>query len=214
MTPPPPPMELAHRIESVEQLTAQFRPPNERVLEKQLDRINPAMAMFIDHVSFVVLATSDGTGSMDASPRGGPPGFIRRLDDRRIAIPDLAGNNRIDSFRNIIRYPYAGLLLMVPGQDETLRINGPAALTTDPALLDGFTKDLRTPKAALVVETAEIYGHCAKSFRRGSVWQPENWLAVEDVPDLPAMYSCVWDLDEDALRQRLSESYEKDLAAD
>ena len=172
------------------------------------------MAAFIDHASFLVLATSDGAGSIDVSPRGGPPGFVRRLDDRHIAIPDLTGNNRIDSYRNIVRHPHAGVLMIVPGRDETLRINGPAALTDDPDLLTGFTNELRTPKLAVLIEAAEVFGHCAKAFRRGQVWEPDAWIGGADAPDLAAMYACEWSIDEDLLRAKLSGSYANDLAGD
>ena len=206
--------DLPGRIEDIDQLTAHFRPATQGVVDKQLDRLNAGMAAFIDHVSFFVLATSDGAGAIDASPRGGPPGFIRRLDDRHIAIPDLTGNNRIDSYRNIVRHPFVGLLLIVPGRDETLRVNGPAVLTDDPGLLAGFTKELRTPRLAIVVETAEVFGHCAKAFRRGQVWHPEAWANGASAPDVAAIYACEFGLEEEALRSRLSDSYAADLAGD
>ena len=161
-----------------------------------------------------MLATTDGDGNIDASPRGGPPGFVRRLDDRHVAIPDLNGNNRLDSLRNVVAHPRVGLLMMVPGKDETLRINGPAALTTDPEMLAGFTRELRTPKLALVIEVAEIFGHCAKAFRRANAWQPAEWDATADAPDLAAMYACLWNVDEAAIRTDLEASYEGDLALD
>ena len=207
-------MDVPGRIETIQQLSEHFHPPNERVSKKQLDRLNAPMAAFIDHVSFLVIATSDGAGSVDASPRGGPPGFVRRLDERHIAIPDLTGNNRIDSYRNIMQFPYVGLLMMVPGLDETLRINGPAAVTDDPDLLSGFMKELRVPHVALVVETAEVFGHCAKAFKRGKVWQPSAWTGVNVAPDLAAIYSCEFGLDEEATRLALSKSYAEGLSSD
>jgi PPOX class probable FMN-dependent enzyme len=207
-------MQIPGRIETIEQLESLYRKPGPAAAHKVLPAINEGMAKFIDHCSFLVLATSDGKGSLDASPRGGPAGFVRRLDDRHIAIPDLNGNNRLDSLRNIIAFPWAGLLMVVPGQEETLRINGPAALSTDPDLLAGFTKELRTPKLAVVIETAEVCGHCAKAFKRGNMWRPDTWLAGKHSPDLATMYACMWNLDENAVRQDLAESYQVDLAAD
>lgn len=202
------------RVETIEQLERLFRPPGERALAKELSAIDAGIAAFIDRSPFLVLATANGAGSIDASPRGGPPGFVRRLDDHHIAIPDLNGNNRLDSYRNLIEHPWAGVLLIIPGKDETLRINGPAVLTTDPGLLAGFTTELRTPKLALVVEAAEIYGHCAKAFRRGGVWDPATWADDEDAPDLAAMYACTWDLDADRMRATLARTYAEDLAQD
>jgi len=207
-------MDIPGRVETIDQLEALYRAPGDRALDKQVSAIDEGMAALIDHSPFLVLATSDGTGSVDASPRGGPPGFVRRLDDRHIAIPDLNGNNRLDSYRNLITHPWAGVLMVVPGKDETLRLNGPAAITTDAEILAGFTKELRPPKAAIVVETAEIYGHCAKAFRRGKVWDPEAWAANASAPDLAAMYACAWSLDEDEMRGLLDRVYDSDLAAD
>ena len=207
-------MQIPGRIETLEELTSLFRAPGGRAVDKQLDHITAGMAAFIDRSPFLVLATSDGRGSVDASPRGGPPGFVRRLDDRHLAIPDLNGNNRIDSYRNLVAHPFAGVLVMVPGKDETLRINGPAAITTDPDLLAGFTTELRPPKLAVVIETAEIYGHCAKAFRRGRMWQPDRWVELDDAPDLAAIYACQWDIPEDTIRTALAGTYADDLAKD
>jgi PPOX class probable FMN-dependent enzyme len=207
-------MDVPGRISTLEQLEALYRQPGKRAVSKQFSAIDQGMATFIDRCPFVVLATSNGHGSVDASPRGGPPGFVRRLDDRHIAIPDLNGNNRLDSYRNLVAHPYAGVLMIVPGKDETLRINGRAVLTTDPDLLAGFTKELRTPKMALVIETAEIYGHCAKAFRRGAVWQPAAWGEIADAPDLAAMYACTWSIDEEEIRATLGASYDDDLSRD
>jgi len=205
-------MDIPGRIETLEQLESMYRAPGAAAAGKVLTAINDGMAEFIDQCPLVVLATTDGHGSIDASPRGGPPGFVRRLDDRHIALPDLNGNNRLDSFRNVVTHPWVGLLMMVPGQDETLRINGPAALTADPDLLAGFATELRTPKLALIVEVAEIFGHCAKAFRRGNVWQPDAW--GRDTPDLAAMYACMWNVDESRIRDDLAVSYDHDLAHD
>ncbi len=207
-------MDVPGRVDTVEQLTALYREPGERALAKESSTIDNGMAAFIDRSPFLVLATSDGRGSVDASPRGGPPGFVRRLDDRHIAIPDLNGNNRLDSYRNIIVHPVAGVIMIVPGKDETLRINGPAALTTDTDLLAGFTEELRTPKMAVVIETAEIYGHCAKAFRRSRLWQPAAWAELDDAPDLAAMYACAWGIDEADVRTSLARTYDDDLAGD
>ena len=205
-------MDIQGRIESIEQLEALYRAPGELAVKKVVDSLDREMQVFVDRCPFVVLATSDGRGSVDASPRGGPPGFVLRLDDRHVAIPDLNGNNRLDSLRNVIVHPWAGLLMILPGKEETLRINGPAMLTTDAHVLARFTNELRTPKAALVIETAEVYGHCAKAFRRGAVWKPDAWR--DDAPDLAALYSCAWNIEENELRGAIEASYVDDLAHD
>ncbi len=207
-------MEIRGRIDTLEQLTAHYREPGQRALDKQVDRLDEAMEAFIERSPFCVLATTNGAGSVDASPRGGPPGFVRVLDERHVAVPDLNGNNRLDSYRNVIEHPYVGLLVIVPGKDETLRINGPATLTDDPDLLAGFTRELRTPELALVVETAEVYGHCAKAFRRGKVWEPAAWPNFDGAPDLAGMYATAWGYDEGQMRDLLETTYADDLSRD
>lgn len=207
-------MDLTGTIDTLEQLDAMYRAPGPGAAGKVLTAINEGMAAFIDRCPLVVVATTDGAGNVDASPRGGPPGFVRRLDDRHVAIPDLNGNNRLDSLRNVVVHPWVGLLLIVPGKDETLRINGRAVLTTDPDVLATFTGELRTPKLAMVVEITEIFGHCAKAFRRAHAWQSDAWSATADAPDLAAMYACHWNLDEAVVRAGLEDSYTADLAAD
>ncbi len=209
-----PEMDLPGKIDTIEQLEAMYRRPGVGAAGKVLASINEGMAAFIDRCPLVVLATTDGAGNIDASPRGGPPGFVRMLDERHLAIPDLNGNNRLDSLRNVIAHPWAGLLMIVPGKEETLRVNGPAALTSDPEILAGFTLELRPPKLALVIEVAEIYGHCAKAFRRAHAWHPGEWGQTADAPDLATMYACMWNLDETALRTDLEASYVEDLALD
>jgi uncharacterized protein len=207
-------MDVPGTIDTIDQLEAMYRRPGAGAASKVLTAIDEGMAAFIDRCPLIVLATTDGAGNIDASPRGGPPGFVRRLDDRHVAVPDLNGNNRLDSLRNVIAHPWVGLLMMVPGKDETLRINGPAALTTDPDILGGFTQELRPPKLALVIGVEEIFGHCAKAFRRANAWQPAEWGTTADAPDLAAMYACHWNLDEATVRTDLEASYVGDLALD
>ena len=203
-----------HRILDEAALSGRYRAPSARAAGKIRDRLDAASVRFIGRSPFLVLATSDGR-TVDASPRGGPPGFVRVLDDRHVAVPDLSGNNLLDSFRNVVANPWAGLLFVVPGKDETLRINGPAHLSVEPELLGGFTPELRRPKMALVVETAEVYGHCAKAFRRARLWDPASWEALADAPDLAAIYAAQRpDVDEDRMRADLAELYVAELAED
>ncbi len=176
--------------------------------------IDAASARFIDRCPFLVLSTASADGSVDASPRGGPPGFVQRLDDRHVAVADLNGNNRLDSLRNIVANPQVGLLLIIPGHDETLRINGPAGLTTDAAILSGFAAELRMPKLAVVVETTEVFVHCAKAFRRSGLWKPQSWTALADAPDLAEIFSCQHGGDAEAMRSSLADEYDAELALD
>ena len=207
-------MEITERITDLSGLRTLYREPSELAANKVFDTIDDASAEFVDRCPFLVLATTDAAGAPDASPRGGPPGFIQRLDGRHVAIPDLNGNNRLDSLENIVTNPRVGLLLVMPGKDETLRINGPATLTTDARILDGFTAELRRPKLAIVVEVAELYGHCAKAFRRGKVWDTAAWGELDAAPDLADIVAEQFDMNVDASRARLEQSYDDDLVLD
>lgn len=205
-------MDIPEQINDVAQLQELYRPASERAANKVTDRIDAASARFIDACRFLILATGAGS-ELDASPRGGPAGFVRRLDDRHIAVADLNGNNRLDSFRNIIENRHAGVLLIVPGRDETLRINGAAVLTTSPEILRGFA-ELRPPKLAVVIRTDELYAHCAKAFRRGELWHPHGWSTDPNVPDLADIYACQFDSDAETMRSDLEAIYARDLAQD
>jgi PPOX class probable FMN-dependent enzyme len=207
-------VEFSDRITDLASLRELYREPSELVANKAFDVIDETTAAYIDRCPFVIISTSNGGDSMDVSPRGGPPGFLRRLDDRHIAIPDLNGNNRLDTLENIVAHPFVGLLLVMPGKDETVRINGPARVTTDAAILDGFTVELRRPKTAIVVEVAELYSHCAKSFRRGKVWQPESWADLADSPDLADIVGTQFSMESSGLRTALEGSYDHDLTLD
>ncbi len=207
-------MEITNRITDLAGLRELYREPSTGAANKVFDTIDESSAAFIDRCPFVVISTTDGAESIDASPRGGPPGFIQRLDDRHIAIPDLNGNNRLDSLENIVACPHVGLLLVMPGKDETLRINGPATLTTDPSVLDVFTAELRRPKLAIVVEVAELYGHCAKAFRRAEVWNPESWVGHAAAPDLADIAGRQFGMEREGIRTALEKSYDADLALD
>jgi uncharacterized protein len=172
----------------MDQLTSMYRAPAERVRTKKRDRLDDGLGAVLAASPFVLLGTADADGRCDVSPRGGPPGFVKALDDRHVALPDLNGNNLVDSLRNIVANPHAGLLVVVPGQNETLRIDGPAYLTTDDDVLDRFSTELRRPTLAIVIETAAAFTHCAKSFRRGHVWEPDTWPQTERSPALEARY--------------------------
>lgn len=150
-------------------------------LKKIVSHIDNGARDFIAHSPFFVLATASAAGA-DASPRGGPPGFVTVLDDHRLAFGDLSGNRILDSFRNIVDTPAVGMLFMIPGVDETLRVNGRATLTTDPQVLEACAIDGRTPNVAVGVVVEQCYIHCAKAFRRSNLWRPESWPPDESRP--------------------------------
>lgn len=169
-------------LSSVDQLAELYRPPHEVVLKKAIDHLDDGCRDFISRSSFVLVGTAGRDGALDVSPRGGPTGFVKVLDDHRLAIPDLNGNNRLDTLRNIIETGQVGMLFVVPGLGETLRVNGTAAVVTDADVLDRFVDDVRRPVTAIGVTVTEAYIHCAKAFRRGNLWNPEAWLAKGERP--------------------------------
>ena len=158
-------------INSVEALRALYREPGEKSLRKQLDRLDHHCRRFVALSPFLVVASTDADGRVDASPRGGDPGFVKVLDDRTVLIPDSPGNNRLDSLQNLLSRPGLGLLFMIPGVDETLRINGRATLRTDDALLALCANERRRPPLVIAVEVKEAYLHCAKALMRSKLWE-------------------------------------------
>jgi PPOX class probable FMN-dependent enzyme len=200
-------------IGDVAQLRALYREPSELVQRKKVARIDDVTRRFVAGSPFLLLATADADGNCDVSPRGGPPGFVRVLDDRRLAIPDLSGNNLLDSLTNIVANPHAGLLFVIPGRDETLRVEGDALLTTEPTVLSLWDDELRTPRVAIVVTITSLFIHCAKSFRRGRVWDPVAWTELI-APDNCEMIVEQLDLDVAPadIRASLEVNYARDLA--
>ena len=162
-------------ITTVTELEALYRAPSERVRTKKRDRLDDGLRSVLALSPFVLLATSSAEGTCDVSPRGGPVGFVKALDDRRVVLPDLNGNNLVDSLRNIVVNGHAALLVIVPGQHETLRIDGRAHLTADAEVLDLFVEEVRRPTLAVVIEIENVFGHCAKAFRRGQLWDQTTW---------------------------------------
>ncbi len=139
---------------------------------------------FIAISPFLVLASADAEGRADASPRGDPPGFVQVLDDHTLLLPDRLGNNRVDSFANILATPGVGLIFFVPGIDETLRINGTARLSTDNTALAGSVVAGKTPRTGLVIAVEEAFFHCAKALRRARLWEPDAQVERSSFPSL------------------------------
>lgn len=162
-------------IDTLAALEALYPAPTPRVVAKKRPRLDDGLRAAVAASPFVLLGTSDARGRCDVSPRGGPPGFVVPLDDEHLALPDLNGNNLVDSLRNIVENPHAGLLFVVPGQSETVRVDGAAHLTTDDAVLDVFAGELRRPVLAVVVRVEAVFTHCAKAFRRSRLWDPTTW---------------------------------------
>jgi uncharacterized protein len=176
-----------HWVTDEAALRALFPPTHALALDKVQDRLDAHARAFIARAPFLCLATQSGEGRADVSPRGDPPGFVRVLGPRTLAIPERPGNNRLDSLANILTNPAVGLLFIVPGFDDTLRLNGRARLSTDPALLDSLAVEGRPPRLAIVVTVSEVFLHCAKAFRRSRLWDPASLRDRRELPSLMAM---------------------------
>ncbi|MFN7002626.1 MAG: pyridoxamine 5'-phosphate oxidase family protein, partial [Roseinatronobacter sp.] len=154
---------------------------------KSLDTLDDHAQAFIRRTPFICIGTQNADGTADVSPRGDPRGFVAILDNRTLAIPDRPGNNRLDTLSNLIANPSIGLLFMIPGFDDTLRVNGRARLVTDPQLLERLAVNERAPCLAIVVDVAEVFLHCAKAFRRSKLWDPAQFQDRSDMPSLMKM---------------------------
>jgi uncharacterized protein len=157
------------------QLTDLLGVPAERVLRKDRDRLHDLDRAWLAASPFCLVATSAADGSCDVSPKGDPPGFAHVLDDRTIAIPERPGNRRADGYRNVLSNPHVGLIFLVPGRPDTLRVNGRARLVSDAPFFDDLVVRGHRPVLALVVEVEQVFHHCAKAFLRSQLWDPTSW---------------------------------------
>jgi len=171
-------------IENTERLRETYGPPSERSLKKQLSRFDKHCRDFIARSPFLVIASSDPSGRCDASPKGDAPGFVEVLDDTTVLIPDRLGNNRVDTIGNLLVRPGVGLIFFVPGINETLRVNGRARITTDPAVLEPLAVNGKVPRSGILVTAEEIYFHCGKALIRSDLWNPEKRLRRSEFPSL------------------------------
>jgi PPOX class probable FMN-dependent enzyme len=171
-------------IDDAEQLREAYGAPSERSLKKQLSRLDKHCRDFIARSPFVVIASADPAGRCDASPKGDAPGFVRVIDDETLLIPDRLGNNRVDTLGNLVARPGVGLIFFVPGINETLRVNGRASITADPALLEPLAVNGKVPRSGILVSAEEIYFHCGKALIRSDIWNPEKQIRRSDFPSL------------------------------
>ena len=174
-------------IETPQQLRAMYSPAKERAVKKQMPHLDQHCKNFLTLVRFTVLSTCDKDGNMDASPRGGEAGFIKVLDDNTVIIPDWTGNNRLDTFSNIVDTGRIGAIFLVPGVDEALRINGKATLRNDEAFTSLCEVNGRFPKLVVHIAVKEAYLHCAKAIMRGQLWQPEAKVERTVLPTMNEM---------------------------
>ena len=170
-----------HTLTTVAQPEAVYGQPTERAVRKEIDHLNEDYRAFVEASPFIVLS-SVGAGGTDASPKGDAPGFVRILNERLLAIPDRPGNNRIDNLRNIVEDGRVSVLFIVPGVGETLRVNGTATISADPALLASFAVQDKLPRTVILVKLQSVYFHCSKALVRSKLWE----RAQEARPALPS----------------------------
>ncbi|MEG0921143.1 MAG: pyridoxamine 5'-phosphate oxidase family protein [Comamonas sp.] len=172
-------------ITTLDQLRIIYAQPAERAVRKQLDHLDVHCQRFIALSPLCVLASGGIDGAMlDASPRGGLPGFVKVVDDKHLLLPDAGGNNRLDSISNLLHDPRVGLLFMVPGVDETLRVNGVVRLRDEADFINRFVGERQLPKLVMEVEVHEAYLHCAKALMRSKLWSVEAQVERSVLPTL------------------------------
>jgi PPOX class probable FMN-dependent enzyme len=199
-------------IDSLDALRSLYAEPGERARRKQLATLDPHARRFIELSPFVVLSSSGATGAIDASPRGGAPGFVKVPDAHTLLLPDAPGNNRLDSLSNIVETRHVGLLFMIPGFDETLRVNGSGVLSIDAADIRRCTDEKRAPKVVIRVGVQEVYLHCAKAFMRSRLWSAESHAPRSALPTLGQMIKDQTGIDVPAeTQEEMARRYAPDL---
>lgn len=171
-----------HDVTTLAEVRDVYGEPSDGVIRKELDHLDGHCRALIARTPFMVVSTASAAGRCDASPKGGPPGFVAVLDDRTLAYGDARGNRRVDSLQNILDNPHVGLLLMIPGRGETLRVNGTAQISRDPELLARLATGGRPAELAVVVGVEQAYMHCAKAIIRSGLWDPERWPGEDGLP--------------------------------
>jgi uncharacterized protein len=172
-------MNFEQTISSLEELLALHGEAHLVARHKQSSSLDAHCREFIAASPMLLLATANAAGWCDVTPRGDAPGFVQVISDSMLAIPERSGNNRLDSARNILENPQVGLIFLIPGVLETLRVNGRARLVQDKSLLESFAVNSKTPRFAVVVDTQEVYIQCGKAFKRSNLWQFESWTAAK-----------------------------------
>lgn len=171
-------------ITSHEELRTHYKPAQGAALKKELSSLDHHCKGFIARSPFVLIGSSDADGNADVTPKGDLPGFVAILDDRTLAIPDRPGNNRLDTLENLVVNPAIGLLFLIPGMNETLRVNGKARVTVDEGLRTRLAVEGKLPLGVIVVSVASAYMHCAKAFMRSNLWKPDTWPDRAGLPTL------------------------------
>jgi PPOX class probable FMN-dependent enzyme len=158
--------------------------PGERSANKEIDRLDHHCRTIIGKSPLILLGTSNASGRCDVSPKGDYPGFVRVLNDKTLAIPDLPGNNRLDTLSNLLANPQVGLIFLIPGINDVLRVNGKVRLVRDAALLESLAYQGKLPKLAIVVDVQEVFIHCTKALVRSKLWLDEYRVDRNELPSL------------------------------
>ena len=201
-------------IRTMDELRALIPPPAAPAVEKDIDHLDVHCRAFIARSPLLVIASAGADGSVDASPRGGDPGFVRVLDDHRLAIPDYPGNRRVDSWANVLATGRLQLIFFIPGMLETLRVSGRGCLTRDPAILRLLDDRGRTPALALGVEVEVAFLQCGKALKRSALWEPDTWPARQQLPSAARTYVdhiAMPEVTERAAEEHLAEDYANNL---
>lgn len=198
-------------ISTIKQLESLYASPHKPTLAKELTQLNEGYKKFISASPYVSVATS-GPDGLDCSPRGDAPGFVKVLDDNTLVIPDRRGNNRLDTLRNIVSNPAIALLFMIPGVNETIRINGQAQISTNRSLLDSFDVGGKKPVTAIVVTVHQVYFQCARALKRSKLWDHTLHIDPASLPSAGSLIqSAMSDFDAEAYDQALQKRQDETL---
>ena len=171
-------------IETREQFRSIMGEPSDKVTRKSLSELDKHCGTFIGRAPFMLIASADANGRTDVSPKGGPVGFVKIIDKNTLAIPDRLGNKRADTIENILQNPSVGLIFLIPGKTETLRVSGKAQVVRDQRLRDSMAVKGKSPEFAIVVDVEEAFFHCSKCMIRSKLWQTEHWPNLDGLPRL------------------------------
>lgn len=208
------PIPFRDVVTSEEALRTLVGQPSELAIRKEISYLDAHCRAFIARSPFVLIATSGASGRADVSPKGDPPGFVQVLDEHRLVIPDRPGNRRLDGMRNLLENPHVGLLFLIPGLEETLRVNGRAWIIRDEEVLARCAVMGKRPTLALGVYAEECFIHCAKAFKRAQLWQPDQWpdrAGLASPSEMLVDHARPKDMTVPQMDRLLQESYSKNL---
>ena len=176
--------EFEEIVTTRERLREIIGEPSHRIANKVIDHIDEICRRFIAASPYILIATKGADGLLDVSPKGDPAGFVRVLDKKTLVVPDRLGNKRIDSFENLLVNPQVGMIFLIPGCNDTLRVSGTGRIARDMALQEELSVNGKAPSLVLAVTVEEAFMHCAKSMARSGIWKPDAWPDTSDVPSL------------------------------